>query len=997
MNIIEGGIFNNKSVWSNVVILLSITTVAIFCVFLSAAFDNIENKRSADFIYKINQQRSIVEHIAVLANFFTSENQEKIGNKNTKHLHGVNTSIESNINNISFDLSHARSEVRDLSQNLELIDLKFVESIEVLPVSIKKFYFDFKDSDIESDNTDIKTIGSSSIHKKINKYTAAANKLSQLATDDINLIDNVNYLRSASKDLTKSLDNSAALYYQYLVHIIQEQTNNHWVYVFLFLILFVIALVFFVVKPVQFSLDYSYKEAALAKRIKTEFLTSVSHEIRTPMHGIISAGENLNSTALDKKQSSYVKTVLSSAESLLDVINDILGYSSLESGDTVVDKSQFNLNELVTDLIQIMSERAQLKKIELILRYEDSVPHEVVGDSSLTRQIFYHLISNAIKFTEKGYIVVTVGIVDSHVNPYFNLKFSIEDTGIGISESNLPLIFEEFMQGDGATTRLFSGTGLGLSICKKMIDLMGGSIRVSSVLGEGSTFSFTLPFEVPKSILPTEEKILTDTRSSVLFVCDDTHLKKELLAEVGMSGFQVNCIDSLSFLNQQPAGQKIISLICIDYFIKNASPTKIMQQAKLSHYYSQVPFICITRQSDELAFTQLKAEGFFDVFSFPSDSKLFLNFMSSAIVGDIKNIHHMKELSVKNDSNNNDVLAGASILLVEDNRINATLAQDMLESLGTFVTQAENGSIALKLIKNGELFDLVLMDCMMPVMDGFKATKEIRQLPQVANQKLPIIALTANAMIGDKERCLSVGMSDYLSKPVRKKDLKSMLVKWLKNRKPSNANISLNIPVKNILNAEDKYPKKPDDQILKSPTNEMMPDFDVANKRIPDNLIEVSDLKVINTISPSYSVNSKLNDKNDNDYLQASPDKPSASFIDYKLEFLDQDIIIKSKKMMKQRFPTMVEYFLEDTQNYINQIREGITQNDYAQLVVPSHTIKSSARQMGAITVSDLAKDIEVFARAEETSFDDFSHMVDELQKQFDLSRIDYNNLLSDV
>ena len=402
-----------------------------------------------------------------------------------------------------------------------------------------------------------------------------------------------------------------------------------------------------------------------------------------------------------------------------------------------------------------------------------------------------------------------------------------------------------------------------------------------------------------------------------------------------------------------------------------------MQQAKLNHYYSQVPFICITRQSDMISSSELKTESFIETFSFSSELKPLLNFISSVILDDVKNIQHKKESHMENDVSNDDTLVGASILLVEDNRINATLAQDMLENLGAFVTHAENGFIALELIKNGSLFDLVLMDCMMPIMDGFKATESIRQLPQAANKKLPIVALTANAMVGDKERCLSSGMSDYLSKPVRKKDLKNMLLKWLKNRKPSNTNIVPKFLVKDLLNSETKQSKKKDSPIFNSFITKGNSDVDLISNIIPSN----------HHLQPTVEKSLALAKDSTLDVLEK----------DYKLDVLDKDIIFKSKRMMKQRFPIMVEYFLEDTQNYINQIREGTIQNDYAQLVVPSHTIKSSARQMGAITVSELAKEIEVSARSEAMSFGEFTYLIDELQTQFDLSRVDFNNLLSDV
>ncbi len=1030
---------DSKSLWSNVTMLLVLTAVTIACVFLSSAFDSIENKKNADFIYKISQQKSIIEHVSVLSKFFAANNKKVInGTFDDKLLNKNDIKIK------GFDVSHARSEVRDLVRHLDFLNKNLTDNIGFLPKSINKLYFGLKDSDYTDGNKfNDYQYPKGSIHYKIRKYIDAANKLSQLSQDDSKrIVENVDFISLTARELSSSLDNSVTLYYQYLVDSIQDKTDNHWAYLFIILVFFVVGLIFFVINPIQNSLKLAYEEAALANRIKTEFLTSVSHEIRTPMHGIISASENLSTTILNDKQSSYVRTVLSSAESLLDVINDILGYSSLESGDTVVEVSRFNLYELIGDLVQIMEERAQLKNVELILRYEDGVPHEVGGDSSLIRQVFYHLISNAIKFTETGYIVVTVDSYDALEGSEFSLKFSIEDTGIGISEKNLSLIFEQFVQGNGGTTRLFSGTGLGLSICKKLVALMGGTLRVGSVLGEGSTFSFVLPLVFADNTQRTEIATSINFSGSILFICDDSNFKTMVLSELGMSGMQVVCVNSIDFIGRT-VEYKNIALIAVDYFIKSGSPIKISQHAHSIEKLSDIPLVCISRKTDMISTQELMNQGFLGFFNFPNDSEQFTEFVSS-----ISNEYSGQNLSINNASHvsssltqQSDInyLEGSSILLVEDNRINATLAEDMLKDLGALVTHAENGQIAVEYIKSGAQFDLVLMDCMMPIMDGFKATQEIRNLPQTMGKTLPIVALTANAMVGDKERCLDAGMSAYLSKPVRKKDLQTMLGKWLHHRKltkhvssidqknNSNSNgLNNNSVNNNKINSDSHRVITPSTSVegplehnitdLKNLTLDLNKNshtgthqqgdskaiasghnIDAVSRvaKGPAKEMNTANTPQIETKEKSQSLSNNSNGDSNNKNTEIDPKKPLGT--SNTLQFLDANIVAKARKMMKRRFPTMIEYFLEDTQGYIDQIRKGLSQEDVSQLVVPSHTIKSSARQMGALEVSDLAKEIEALARTENTHLKEIAALTDQLQEQFDLSRIDFNNLLSEA
>ena len=1013
-------LYGHGGLWSKVIALFGVSAALIVSVFMYASLQTIENKRNAESIYKLNQQLSVVRHIAVLAQYFDVERTRKMIAKNED----VSVFL---LPTRQLEISRARNELRDLGRQLEFITGNLYAQKEFIPGVIQTLYF----------------MGEQSTHILLKEYIASAYKLSQLSSDNQPQVRRHIEVISTHKNIIGGrLQKTVTLYYHYLGELVGQQNKNYWHYLVVVMVLFSAAMFFFILRPLQKDIDEAYEQAALANRIKTEFLTSVSHEIRTPMHGIISAGENLDTTRLDSKQKSYVRTIMSSADSLLDVVNDILGFSSLEAGETQVELARFNLFELTGDLVQIMEERAQLKKLELIMRYEDGVPHEVGGDASLIRQILYHLLSNSIKFTESGYIVVTVDIAEPLATGDLALKFLIEDTGIGIEESKLSIIFEQFVQGNGGTKRLFSGTGLGLSICKKLVELMGGSIRVGSVIGEGATFSFIIPVNVAGNAQRVDVQAVSSYSGSIVLICDDKEFKGSVLADLGMSGLQVVCKTSQELMTNTLHLNGPVSLLVVDYFVKAASPSKIIQTAKEFDELSGARIACITRKHDKQAAKNLTDQGYDGIFSFPADTELFTDFLMAKPSKEVSLQRVPNEPKPRAYTDNVNYLDGAEILLVEDNRINAALAEDMLLDFGASVTLAENGKIAVDYVRSGRKFDLVLMDCMMPVMDGFESTQAIRALPQVIGNALPIIALTANAMAGDRERCLDSGMNAYLSKPVRKKDLQQTMSKWLQHRTPvaksspipprieetvssekqnlasknhpssvvmpppsegdASVNVGevkqktmlgmeaddfeppLSINAKNSISAEtEKLP--PSDAPLKD-------SFFAPDSIPPKTVTATADVVTVPPVSQGAlsSSSSSVNAKDKKDEVVEPP-------VGLVLQYLDQVAVVKAKSMMKRRFPTMIEYFLEDTQNYLEQIKQGLEEHDYKQLVVPSHTIKSSSRQMGAFTVSDLAREIEALARTEESSFETLLALTEQLQEQFDLSRIDFNYLLSEA
>lgn len=957
----------DKHIWLRFSILLAAAASAIVLVFMQLSLQSVDNRRSADAIYQFNQQRSIINHIGVLSQYFSHQ----------YHDYGTNLA---DAKQRSLARASARNELRNLSRQLLLLTENLSSQRALLPEPVAESYFN----------------GPASPYAMANDYADASLKLSQLSIDSPHkLAQNLQQINTLKPQLNSRIEQLVNAHYQFLLEEVSKQPHGHWLAIIVIFVCFALLLNAIVIKPMQRHAAHARDDAAAANRIKNEFLTSVSHEIRTPMHGIIGAGENLAGTHLDERQAEYIRTIISSAESLLDVVNDILGYSSLESGDIHVEILRFNLYELTSDLVQIMNERAQLKELEIILRYEDGVPLEIDGDSSLIRQVLYHLLSNAIKFTEAGYIVVTVDQVKADDTQPPMLKFSVEDTGIGIAQDKQQLIFEQFVQGDGGTKRLFSGTGLGLTIVKKLVALMGGTVKLGSVVGEGSTFSFTLPLDHGEH----HSHQGAASNAKILWICDDDNHKVKVLAELGMEGIPVLSYSTGEIIREAEHLEETISVIAIDYFVKSASPINLLQQLSTVKQFEYGRYACITSKRDEQTFNHLLSNGFAGVFCLPADIERFVDFATRPTAKVRKLLTPPSRSGVVTTGNH---INNAKILLVEDNRINATLAQDMLHDFGADVVLAENGRIAVDKVRSGELYDLILMDCMMPEMDGFEATRAIRALPQTIGQSLPIIALTANAMAGDKERCLDSGMNAYLSKPVRKKDLQNTLNRWLSHRVPS----------KPVVKPTTAPTSDPVPQAPKEPELDM--DFDNDDTApwtitgpisSTDNEAEPTDQS--EQAKPQISQHSMAPAAADSPPSAASLAESAQPLSRSKvrdplagvasLQYLDSAVVAKAKAMMKRRFSTMVEYFLEDTQNYIEQILQGIEDGDYNAIVVPAHTIKSTSRQMGAIVVSDLSKELEALARTEEASLEKIRELAEQLQEQFDLSRIDFNYLLSEA
>jgi len=514
------------------------------------------------------------------------------------------------------------------------------------------------------------------------------------------------------------------------------------------------------------------RDTALASaRIKGQFATTVSHELRTPMNGVMGMLELLHSMNLNEDQIEYVNIARSSGEELLLLIDDILDFSKIESGKMKLQSSNFDPREMMKGIVELLSSQAQQKNLELSGDAEEQVPEYLYGDSSRIRQILINLVGNALKFTQHGSVFARVAFIEKENEPSL-LHVSVEDTGIGIPENAQQFIFEAFSQADGSTTRQFGGTGLGLAICAQLVQLMGGKIGVKSQLGKGSIFWFTLPIEVAKAPEANSQESNKMAGQRVLIVSRTTDSCHALIRKfISWECFQRNtttAADALTLMKNAATQGKPYDFLIIDTPISDSSESGLVDVIKNQSLLTTANIIILTHNpiNNLPANTKCIAK---------SPSSKTLEAAMSELLSRDKNIIEKKFEIKKEPSAVN--ASSTHVLLVEDNKTNQIVATGMLTHLGFSCDIAENGSAAINAL-NSKYFDLVLMDCQMPMMNGYTATQLIRGKTS-DYQKIPIIALTANTGSADIKRCFTAGMDDYLAKPLTMENLELKLGKWL--------------------------------------------------------------------------------------------------------------------------------------------------------------------------------------------------------------------------
>ncbi|MEZ9198739.1 response regulator [Shewanella sp. 10N.286.54.B9] len=527
------------------------------------------------------------------------------------------------------------------------------------------------------------------------------------------------------------------------------------------------------------KLEIAVTTADEATRAKSDFLANMSHEIRTPMNAIIGMSYLTQQTELTRKQSDYVSKIQHAAESLLGIINDILDFSKIEAGKLELETTAFNLNDSFDNLVQMIAHKTQQKGLELLVDVEPNLPVDLIGDPLRLGQVLINLANNSMKFTDEGEIIVRARAVEQN-EQHVMIEFAVKDTGIGMTSEQQSRLFKSFSQADASTTRKYGGTGLGLTICKTLTEMMGGDIWVESIYGEGSSFIFTAKFAIAATKCTTEKASSTSLLDLPILIVDDSVAAREILFTLSESlGFRPDLAatgsEALEKIRLADSQGTPYQLLLADWKMPQMDGLALCYAIQEDSSLTSPPKLVIVTAYDREE--MLKKSGKVKLNSAitkPVSASTLLDTVM-AVMGKSKSQSNISTAG-KLDISAAKGIVGAHLLLVEDNEINQEIATELLSMAGIEVATASNGKEAVDMALANH-YDAILMDIQMPVMDGYDATRAIRLVPE--KRSIPIIAMTANAMSGDREKCLDAGMNDHIPKPINPQEVYRTLAKWI--------------------------------------------------------------------------------------------------------------------------------------------------------------------------------------------------------------------------